>query len=427
MHDIRRIREHPQEVQHAISKKGFDPDIDRILALDQADRSHLTETNRLRADLNRASKAIGQAKQAGRDAAAEMESARQIRERITAIEEKQKEIHEQIHNLLLAIPAEPDAVVPEGLTALENREVRRCEHFALPDFALKDHLELGESLGLLDMQRGGKIAGSAFPVYLGLGATLERALINYMLDLHIQEHGYTEVFPPFLVNQASALGTGQLPKLQGDMYLVEKDDLYLIPTSEVPVTNLHRDEVLRPGVLPLKYAAYSACFRREAGAYGADTRGLLRVHQFNKVELVRIVLPEESEAAQEEIVREATCILDNLDITYRVVDLCAGELSFAAARCFDIEVWSPAGKTWLEASSVSNFRDFQARRMNLRFRRDPNAKPEFPHTLNGSALATSRLMVALIESYQTPEGRIRVPKVLQPYMHGIDQIRGVTR
>ncbi|CUS85775.1 seryl-tRNA synthetase, partial [Candidatus Kryptonium thompsonii] len=274
---------------------------------------------------------------------------------------------------------------------------------------------LGKKLGIIDFECGAKLTGSGFPVYIGKGATLERALINFMLDLHIQKHGYVEVFPPFLVNEASMRGTGQIPKLKDDMYYCPEDDLYLIPTAEVPVTNIHRDEILDISELPKKYVAYSACFRREAGSWGRETRGFLRVHQFNKVELVKFTTPESSYDELEALVRDAEEVLQLLNIPYRVVLLCTGDMSFSSAKTYDIEVWSPAEKKWLEASSCSNFEDFQARRMNIRFRRDKKSKPEFVHTLNGSGLATSRLMVALLENYQTPEGKVIVPKVLHKY------------
>jgi seryl-tRNA synthetase len=286
------------------------------------------------------------------------------------------------------------------------------------DFELRDHVNLGKKLGILDFDRAAKISGSAFPLYLGKGATLERALINFMLDLHLQKHGYTEVFPPFLVNRKSMIASGQLPKLEDDMYNVGSDDLFPIPTAEVPVTNIHRDEILRYEDLPIKYVAYSACFRREAGSYGKETKGFLRVHQFNKVEMVKFVAPETSYDELELLVKDAEDVLQHLNIPYRVVELCTGDLSFSAAKCYDIDVWAPAETAregWLEASSCSNFESFQARRANIRFKRDAKSKPEFVHTLNGSGLATSRLMVALLENYQTPEGKVIVPKALHKY------------
>ncbi|MBS1262530.1 MAG: Serine--tRNA ligase [Calditrichaeota bacterium] len=424
MHDIRRLRRDPDEVRRAILRKGFEADVGHALALDARWRELTARGDELKAELNTASKAIGQAKKAGRDAEAEMARARALREQASALDDEKRQVKSELDELLLSWPAEPDPRAPDGLSEEQNVVLRESELPVTPDFELHDHLALAEALGILDMPRGAKITGGGWPVYRGEGARLERALVNFMLDIQTADHGYTELFVPFAVNRESALGTAQLPKLDDDMYLVEKDDLYLIPTSEVPITNLHRGEILDGGALPLKYTAYSACFRREAGAYGAETRGLLRVHQFNKVELVQIVRPEQSERVQEEILAHATAILDRLKLGYRIVDLCCGELSFGAARCLDVEVWAPGTKAWLETSSVSNFREFQARRMMLRARIGDGGRPELVHTLNGSGLATSRLMVALLETYQTPEGRVRVPAALQPYLGGLDMITG---
>ena len=424
MHDIKRLRQHADEVKAAIARKGFDADVNSALALDERWRDLTKQGDELKAELNPASKAIGIAKKAGNDAQAEMDKARGIREQAAELDDQKRDLKAELETILLSWPAEPDSIVPDGLTEKENVVVREWSPGEdEPDFELKDHLALAEELGILDMPRGAKVAGGGWPLYVGTGARLERSLINYMLDIQTGEHSYKELAVPFAVNRESVLGTGQLPKLEEDMYLVEKDDLFLIPTSEVPITNLHRGEIVNGDDLPLQYTAYSACFRREAGAYGADTRGLLRVHQFNKVELVQIVKPDTSDTTHEEILSHATTILERLNLRYRILDLCCGELSFAAARCFDIEVWAPGTKSWLEVSSVSNFRDFQARRLNLRFRGEAK-KPELPHTLNGSGLATSRLMVALMETYQTPEGRIRIPADLKSYMGGLDQISG---
>ncbi len=424
MHDIRRLREHGEDIRRTLSRKGFEADIDQILELDQSWRELVTMGNELKSELNRTSRAIGEAKKAGRDAKVEVDEARRVRENIAEIDKKKRSAEQTVYEALLTWPAEPDVSVPDGLTEQENVVVKECENPPEYDFKLVDHLTLAESLGILDMSRGAKVTGSAWPVYVGAGAALERALINFMLDLHTREHGYRELFVPFVVNQKSVLGTGQLPKLEDDMYRIERENFYLIPTAEVPITNLYRDEIIEADVLPLRYAAYSACFRREAGAYGADTRGLMRVHQFNKVELVQIVPPEMSGKVHEEILNQATRVLDLLEIPYRVVELCAGGLSFAAAKCYDIEVWSPATNNWLEASSISNFKEFQARRMNMRYRPAQGVKPVHPHTLNGSGVATSRLMVSLLETYQTPEARIRIPRVLRPYLDSLDQIRG---
>ncbi|MFH0883833.1 MAG: serine--tRNA ligase [bacterium] len=426
MHDIRRIREHSEEVRTSLARKGFDADVDGVLKLDSMWRELTSEADGLKADLNRASKAIGDAKKAGRDAAQEMDAARRIRERAVSIDDNKRELHQQIVEILLEWPNEPDPGTPTGVSAEENVVVRQEGDIRNYDFALRDHLDLAEGLGILDMPAGAKLTGTGWPVYIGAGAALERALINFMLDVQTREHGYTEVIVPLVVNRETATGTGQLPKFEADLYRIESEDFFLIPTAEVPLTNLHAGEILDPEVLPRKYCSFTACFRREAGAHGQDTHGLRRVHQFNKVELVQIVTPENSQKAQLEILSHAEAILNRLTIPYRIVDLCAGDLSFGASRCFDIEIWAPGSNAWLEVSSVSNYGEFQSRRMNLRFRREKGSKPEYPHTLNGSGLATSRLMVALLETFQTPEGRIRVPKPLQPYLGAVDQITGVS-
>jgi seryl-tRNA synthetase len=318
------------------------------------------------------------------------------------------------------IPNIPHESVPVGKSAEDNVVVRQWlpEGFSFTsENGLKplDHIEIGKKLNILDFERGAKISGSGFPVYKGKGATLERSLINFMLDYHLHNHNYSEIFPPFLVNEDSMKGTGQLPKMADDMYIINLDGLYPIPTAEVPITNLHRDEILNEKDLPIKYVGYSACFRREAGSYGKESKGFLRVHQFNKVEMVKFVKPETSFDELELLVKDAEDILQALNIPYRILMLCTGDLSFSASKCYDIETWSPAENKWLEASSCSNFVDFQARRANIRFRNEQTKKPEFVHTLNGSGLATSRLMVSLLENYQTPEGKVIVPKVLQKY------------
>ncbi len=425
MHDIRRIREHTEEVRASLARKGFDADVESVLKLDSEWRDLTKAADDLKADLNRASKAIGDAKKAGRDAAEEMDAARRIREEAVGIDDRKRDLRQRIDALLLDWPNEPDASAPDGSSAEANVVVRQEGKPRKFDFELKDHLELSESLRILDMSVGAKLTGTGWPVYVGAGAALERALINYMLDVQTRQHGYTELIVPLVVNRATAIGTGQLPKFEDDLYRIESEDFFLIPTAEVPVTNFHADEILGPDELPKKYCSYTPCFRREAGSHGQETHGLRRVHQFNKVELVQIVRPEESAKAQQEILSHAEAILEALALPYRIVELCAGDLSFGASRCFDIEIWAPGTNAWLEASSVSNFGEFQARRMNLRFRREPGSKPEYPHTLNGSGLATSRLMVALLETFQTPEGRILIPKPLQPYLGGVDQIIGV--
>lgn len=415
MLDLKFIRENPEVVKNAISLKGEKDTVDEILKLDERRRELIKKGDALKARRNDVTEEIANLKKQGKDATDLIEEMRKVSDEIKSIDAELKKVETELENLLLWLPNIPHSSVPIGKDAGDNVVVRVWGEIPEFDFEIKDHLTLGKKLGIIDFERGAKLTGSGFPLYIGKGATLERALINFMLDLHIQKHGYTEVFPPFLVNEASMRGTGQIPKLNDDMYYCPEDDLYLIPTAEVPVTNIHRDEILDISELPKKYVAYSACFRREAGSWGRETKGFLRVHQFNKVELVKFTTPETSYDELESLVKDAEEVLQLLNIPYRVVLLCTGDMSFASAKTYDIEVWSPAEKKWLEASSCSNFEDFQARRMNVRFRRDKKSKPEFVHTLNGSGLATSRLMVALLENYQTPEGKVIVPKVLHKY------------
>ena len=423
MLDLKFIRENPDLVKEGINLKNENGDIDKIIELDEERRKIIVQVEQLKKERNDNSQLVSKYKKEKKDASEVIEKTKSISAQIKNLDEKLAEIEVTIKKQLDWIPNLPHETAPKGKSAADNKEIKTWGKIPEFDFDILDHLELGMRLDILDFKRGGKITGSGFPVYKGLGATLERALINFMLDEHIRHHGYTEVFPPFLANEASMYGTGQLPKLAEDMYYAEKDDLYLIPTAEVPVTNLHRDEIIPVELLPVKYVAYSACFRREAGSWGRDTRGFLRVHQFNKVEMVNFCLPEESYEMHENLLKEATSILEKLELPYRVLSLATGDLSFAAAKCYDIETWSPAENKWLEASSVSNFEAFQARRANIRFRREQGKPLEFVHTLNGSGLATSRLMVSLLETYQTDEGTIIIPEVLRPYMNGISIIK----
>ena len=352
----------------------------------------------------------GKAIKSGADAEAIKAEVRAMGEETAALEERLRIIETQLQDLLLRVPNIPDASVPEG--GEENNRIERT--WGTPrdfSFAPKPHWELGEALDILDLPRGTKVAGPSFAILKGQGAKLQRALINFMLDLHIEKHGYTEVRPPYIVNRDTLTGTGQLPKLEDDMYRTT-DDMFLIPTAEVPVTNLHRDEVIPPASLPIYYVSYTPCFRREAGSYGKETRGLSRVHQFDKVELVKIVEPKTSWDEHEKLLANAESVLQAFNLPYRVVTLAAGDLSFAAAKCYDLEVWAPGMQTWLEVSSCSNFLDFQARRMNMRYKPDAQAKPEFPHTLNASGLALPRLMIAILENYQREDGIIDVPDAL---------------
>jgi seryl-tRNA synthetase len=338
------------------------------------------------------------------------------------LENSLKEVDEKIKDLLLRVPNIPHASVPVGFDENSNIVIRSWGE--LPEFSFepKPHWEIGELLGILDLARGAKLSGSGFYTLKGKGALLERGLINFMLDLHTKKHSYQEIWSPFVVSRACMIGTGQLPKLEEDMYLCEKDDLFLIPTAEVPVTNLHRDEILKSEELPIYYVAYTPCFRREAGSYGKDTRGILRVHQFDKVELVKLVKPEESYAELEKLVLDAEEVLQLLKIPYRVRLLCTGDLSFAAAKCYDIEAWAPGVKKYLEVSSCSNYEAFQARRIGIKFKPDPKSKPEYIHTLNGSGVALARTVVAILENFQTEKGTVILPEVLKPYLGGVEEI-----
>jgi len=418
MLDIKLIREYPDLVKQGIENKREKNRVDEILKIDEERRELIFKTDELKAQRNQTSMQVGQIKKSGGDASQIIAEMKRVSDQITENDSVLKNIESQLDDIMMYLPNLPHSSVPVGKSAEENVEVRRWlpEGFKFEnDFKPMDHIELGKKLKILDFERGAKISGSGFPLYTSKGATLERSLINYMLDTHINEHNYTEIFPPFLVNADSMRGTGQLPKMAEDMYFLQKDELYLIPTAEVPVTNIHRDEILDEKSLPIKYAGYSACFRREAGSYGKDSKGFLRVHQFNKVEMVKFVKPETSYDELEGLVRDAEDILQALNVPYRILMLCSGDLSFSAAKCYDIETWSPAENKWLEASSCSNFENFQARRANIRYRREDTKKPDFVHTLNGSGLATSRLMVSILENNQTPEGKITVPKVLQKY------------
>ncbi len=418
MLDIKYIRENPEKVKAGIANKNEKGNVDELLALDEERRNIIVQVEELKATRNRVSSQIPKMKKAGEDTTKVLAEMKQVSDKITEMDSKLKNIDEKLNSLLMFIPNLPHGSVPVGKTDNDNKIIREWlpEGFSFEsERKFLDHVELGKKLNILDFERGAKVSGSGFPVYLGKGATFERALLNFMLDFHLQNHNYTEVLPPFLVNKTSMEGTGQLPKMEDDMYCIEKDGLYPIPTSEVPITNLHRDEILTDAELPKNYVGYSACFRREAGSYGKEAKGFLRVHQFNKVEMVKIVKPESSYDELEKIVKDAEDILQALKIPYRINLLCTGELSFSAAKCYDIETWSPAENKWLEASSCSNYEDFQARRAKIRFKREGEKKTEFVHTLNGSGLATSRLMVSLLENYQTDNGTIEVPEVLKKY------------
>jgi seryl-tRNA synthetase len=418
MLDIKYIRENPEFVRLGIKNKNEKDRLDEVLELDKKRRDFITENEELKARRNQGSAQVPQIKKSGGDATELLAEMKRLSDQVTFNDSQLSEVEEKLNNILMYLPNLPHSSVPVGKSAEDNVETKvwAPDGFSFThEEKILDHTELGKKLKILDFERGAKISGSGFPLYIGKGATLERALINFMLDTHIHHHGFTEIFPPFLVNRDSMKGTGQLPKMEEDMYFMEKDDLFLIPTAEVPVTNIHRGEILNESDLPIQYVAYSACFRREAGSYGKDSKGFLRVHQFNKVEMVKFVKPDGSYNELEKLVSDAEDILVQLQIPYRLLLLCTGDLSFSAAKCYDIETWSPAENKWLESSSCSNFDNFQARRANIRFRNEKTKKPEFVHTLNGSGLATSRLMVSILENYQTPEGKVIVPKVLQKY------------
>jgi seryl-tRNA synthetase len=417
MLDVKFIRENPELVRQGLLNKNAKDIVEEVIAVDDERRTLITKNDELKAKRNQVSSQIPQMKKAGHDTTAVFAEMKRVGDEIAMLDGQLRDVEVKLENILRHTPNLAHSSVPVGKSAEENVEVRRWlpEGFSFEnEFKILDHIELGKKLSILDFERGTKISGSGFPLYMGKGATLERSLINYMLDVHIREHNYSEIFPPVLVNRESMKGTGQIPKMEEDMYFIEKDDLFPVPTAEVPITNIHRDEILAEKDLPIRYVGYSPCFRREAGSYGKDSKGFLRVHQFNKVEMVKFVRPDNSYDELEAMVKDAEDILQALKIPYRILMLCTGDLSFSAAKCYDIETWSPAENKWLEASSCSNFENFQARRANIRFRKE-DKKLEFIHTLNGSGLATSRLMVSLLENYQTPEGKVVVPKVLQKY------------
>ncbi len=421
MLDIKKLRENPELFRQGLKAKKAEAKLDEILVNDEKRRTLVTEVDKLKALRNAVSKEIGDLKKNRQDASAKIQEMQEVGKKIKAIDSEINEVEEKNNSILVTLPNLPHESVKVGYTEAENVEVATWGEKPSYDYDLKDHLDVAEQHGILDMQRGAKISGSGFPLFMGKGARLERALINFMLDFHTEKHGYTEVYPPFLVNRDSAFGTGQLPKMEEDMYLCNLDDLFLIPTAEVPVTNIHRDEIMSEKDLPKKYAAFSGCFRREAGSYGKDTRGLSRLHQFNKVEMVQFVKPEESYEIHEKLLKDAEDILQALGLHYRVLSLCSGDLSFAAAKCYDIEVWAPGSDKYFEVSSVSNFEDFQSRRANIRYRRSSDNKVNFVHTLNGSGVATPRLVIALLETYQQEDGSVIIPEVLRPYT-GFDKI-----
>ncbi len=420
MFDIRLLRAEPDMVRAAMAKRRAGVDIDALLDLDARRRNMVYELDQLRARQNRAGEEIAARKRAKENADDLILEMKDIKDHIASVEEEARLLDDELAALLLTLPNVPDASVPDGVDDSANRDERLWGEPPVFDFEPRDHVAIGEGLGILDFERAAKLTGARFTLSRGAGALLERALINFMLDTHTREHGYVETLPPFLVNSQSMQGTGQLPKFAADLFRVENNDYWLIPTAEVPVTNIHRDEILDAAQLPLYYVAYTPCFRSEAGSYGRDTRGMIRVHQFNKVELVKFTTPETSWDELEKLTANAETILQRLGLAYRVVSLCSGDLDFSAAKTYDLEVWLPGQQAYREISSCSNFTDFQARRANIRFKRDK--KPEFAHTLNGSGLAVGRTVVAILENYQQADGSVVIPEVLRPYMGDMERI-----
>ncbi len=424
MLDLKFVRENRDKVTEEIKKRGVDLDLEDLIRYDDKRKELSRKADELKALRNRVSDEIGKLKRDSKEEEAEgkRDEMKGISYEIKELDEKIKRCEDAIAEILLLIPNLPDASVPVGPDETGNVEVKKWGEPPKFSFEPKAHWDIGEALDIIDFERAGKITGARFALYKGAGALLERSLINFMLNLHTKEHRYKEVLPPFMVNRASMTGTGQLPKFEKELFKVEGDDYFLIPTAEVPVTNIHRDEMLDGDKLPIYYTAYTPCFRREAGSYGKDTRGLIRQHQFNKVELVKFVRPEDSYNELESLLLNAEEVLKKLNLPYRVVVLCTGDMGFAAAKTYDIEVWLPGQNKYREISSCSNFIDFQARRANIRFRRETKAKPEYVHTLNGSGLAVGRTLVAILENYQQEDGTVIVPEALRHYMGGMERI-----
>jgi len=420
MLDLKFVRDNIELVRQNIINKNESADVTEIPRLDEKRRSIIQEVERLKNLRNVVSKEIAELKKQKQPADDKIEEMRVVSDKIKELDDELRNIEEAIQQVLIRIPNMLHESVPVGKSADENKVVRIWGELKQQKIK-KDHLQIAKDLGIIDFERGAKVTGGGFAFYVGKGAKLERALINFMINYHIENHGYTELMPPFVVNRNSMFGTGQLPKMAEDMYHDAADDIFLIPTAEVPITNYHNNEILRGEDLPIKYAGYSPCFRREAGSYGKETRGFLRVHQFNKVEMVNFTKPEDSYDRLEGLVGEAEAILKALGLPYRVILLCSGDTSFSSAKTYDLEAWASGEEKWLEVSSCSNFEDFQARRAQIRFKRTPDSKPEFVHTLNGSGLATSRIMVAILENYLQEDGHVLVPEVLRPFC-GFDVI-----
>lgn len=422
MLDVKLLRDDLAQVQERMATRGGTIAWDEFVAIDRERRDALANIERLKEKKNRLSGEIGKIKKSGGDAGALMRETEEVSEAIRVSEAPLADIETRFENFMLSVPNLPSPTVKVGKNEHDNREVRRWGEPPKFDFEALNHWVIGESLAILDFERAAKIAGARFCVYRGAGAKLERALINFMLDLHTGENGYQEMLPPALVNRAALVGTGQLPKFEADLFHLAPGDYFLIPTAEVPLTNLHRDEILEREVLPVKYVAYTPCFRSEAGSYGKDVRGLIRQHQFNKVEMVKLTEPENSYDELEAMVRNAEEVLQRLKLPYRVVELCTGDMGFGAAKTYDLEVWLPGQNTYREISSCSNCEDFQARRANIRYRKEKKGRPLFVHTLNGSGLAVGRTLVAVLENNQQKDGSVIVPEALRPYMGGLTKI-----
>ena len=422
MLDIKYLRQNIDFVAGKLRERGQEIHLERFIALDEKRRDIIGEVEALRSERNNVSKMIGERKKNRQDATEIIERMGEVSNRIKELDESQKQVDEEIRQILMTLPNVPHESVVCGKGAEDNPVIRVWGEKPQFSFTPRPHWEIGEGLNILDFARGAKITGARFTLYRGLGARLERAIVNLMLDLHTGIHGYTEVLTPFMVNRESMTGTGQLPKFEEDLFRIDKVDYFLIPTAEVPVTNIHRDEILREKELPITYVAYSPCFRAEAGSYGKDTRGLIRQHQFNKVELVKFTCPESSYEELEKLTENAEEVLKRLNIPYRVVSLCSADLGFSSAKTYDIEAWLPGQEAYREISSCSNFEDFQARRASIRFRREEGGKVEFVHTLNGSGLAVGRTLVAVLENYQQADGSVVIPEALRPYMGGVDRI-----
>lgn len=421
MLDIKRIRENPEAMRDGLASRGAEASgVDQVLEFDAQRRQRVAEVETLKSERNRTSKEIGALRRQGQDTADTQAAVRELGKRIDVLDKEIAQIEENLHGLLLSIPNIPAPTTPIGKDPADNTIVRTWGEPRVFDFAPKTHVELAESLRIVDFVRAAKMTGAGFPLFVGMGARLQRALIQFMVEMHVAEHGYTEIWPPSLCNAASMTGTGQLPKMAEDMYRLKDEELYLIPTAEVPVTNFYREEIITEP-LPIYLTAYTPCFRREAGSAGKETRGLIRVHQFDKVEMVKFVEPGSSYDELESLVHNAEEVLQRLGLPYRVLSLCSGDISFAAAKCYDIELWAPGQNAWLEVSSCSNFEEFQARRAGIRYR-DAEGHVRFVHTLNGSGVALARLVVAIIENGQQADGSVVLPEALRPFMGGVEQL-----